>query len=93
MQSSHFYPNNIMTFATVEDDYKRLIRFFHSCQELTILFNLNTVEKCDSAGLSLLIEAKRLATHYNKNCKIKGITKHIQALAEFYGVDKILLAD
>lgn len=67
-----------------------MLKFFHDSQEQVLHFDLSEVHHCDSAGLALLIEAKRLSGEQNKTCEIDGMPKAIQALAEFCGVDAML---
>lgn len=79
-----------MTFATVQSDCLRMLKFFHDNKELVLHLDLSEVHHCDSAGLALLIEAKRLTAEQNKTCQIDGMPKAILALAEFCGVDAML---
>lgn len=79
-----------MTFETVQADCQRLIEFCHKNKTAVLNLELSEVTHCDSAGLALLIEAKRLCTTHNITCNITGMTKMIRALAEFCGVDTVL---
>lgn len=80
-----------MTFATVEDDRKRLANFYKNARNNSdLIMDLRSVKHCDSAGLALLIEAKRMAKQYRCSCKIKGISEDLTALAKFCGVEEIL---
>lgn len=81
-----------MTFATAEGDRMRFKAHcaLHSNNDQVVV-NLSDVVQCDSAGLALLIESKRLCRENDKTCKIIGMTEEIQALAEFCGVSDILL--
>ncbi len=90
MQAQHFKPSLEMTFATVQSDCQRLYKFCHDNKEPVWRFDLSEVRHCDSAGLALLIEAKRLCSKHNKICKIEGLPNTIQSLAEFCGVAQIL---
>nr|WP_238585892.1 STAS domain-containing protein [Legionella nautarum] len=67
-----------------------MLKFFHDNKELVLHLDLSEVHHCDSAGLALLIEAKRLTAEQNKTCQIDGMPKAILALAEFCGVDAML---
>lgn len=82
-----------MTFATVPLDCERLFRYCQDNKGDILSLDLSDVTHCDSAGLALLIEAKRLGSAKNKPCKIEGIPKAIHTLAEFCGVDAILRND
>jgi phospholipid transport system transporter-binding protein len=92
MSTTAFKPTNEMSFITVENDRQRLLAYCQTLNEPTLTLDLSNVTHCDSAGLAFLIEAKRLAREYKKNCQINGMTKTIQALAEFCGVEGILAA-
>lgn len=85
-----FKPSQDMTFETVQSDCQRLIEFFHKHEGKILNLDLSEVLHCDSAGLALLIEARRLCNLRNKTCMIVGMPKIIQALAEFCGVDTML---
>ncbi|MGL5743093.1 MAG: STAS domain-containing protein [Legionella sp.] len=54
--------------------------------------DLIRVTHCDSAGLALLIEARKLCKRNNKSFEIIGMPIETQALAEFCGVKGILEA-
>ncbi|WP_347252117.1 STAS domain-containing protein, partial [Legionella sp.] len=90
MQAQSFKPSPEMTFATVQSDCQRLLKFCHENKEAVLHLDLSEVLHCDSAGLALLIEARRLCKEQNKVCKIDGMPKATQALAEFCGVDGML---
>lgn len=85
-----FKPSQDMTFKTVQADCQRLHKFCHDSKEPVLIVDLSDLKHCDSAGLALLIEARRLCNLQSKVCKIIGMPKVVQALAEFCGVDKIL---
>ncbi|CDZ78705.1 anti-anti-sigma factor [Legionella massiliensis] len=90
MQS--FKPSQDMTFETVQADCQRLIKFCHKSKDSDLRVDLSEVTHCDSAGLALLIEARRLCNAQKKTCIITGMPKMILALAEFCGVDGMLLS-
>lgn len=52
--------------------------------------DLSDVMHCDSAGLALLIETRKLCKNNNKVFDIIGMPSDIQSLAEFCGVKNIL---
>ena len=79
-----------MTFETVQADCQRLHEFCQANEEDVLNFHLGEVHHCDSAGLALLIEAKRLCSLENKTYQLIGIPKIIHALAKFCGVDEML---
>jgi phospholipid transport system transporter-binding protein len=90
MEIKSFKPSQSMTFDTVQADCQRLHEFCHTNKESILNLHLDEVHHCDSAGLALLIEAKRLCGLQNKTCKITGMPKIIQALSKFCGVDEML---
>ena len=79
-----------MTFATVSSDCNRLMSHVRKLKADTLHLDLSEVKHCDSAGLALLIEAKRLCTLKNKLCEIHNIPKIVHRLAEFCGVGPVI---
>lgn len=92
MTKGLFKPTKPMTFATADVHYQQLLDLFGTTKDADLVICLSEVSQCDSAGLALLIEAKRLAKKYHKTLVIQGITKVVQDLAVFCGVEDILLA-
>lgn len=90
MHAPSFKPSLEMIFATVQADCERLLKYCHDSKDAFLHLDLSEVTHCDSAGLALLIAAKRLCKEQNKTCNFEGMPKSIQALAEFCGVDEIL---
>jgi phospholipid transport system transporter-binding protein len=85
-----FIPCKKMIFSTVEGERQRLLAHCEQEKDKALRMDLSQVEHCDSAGLAFLIEAKRIAGMHNKTCEIVGMTRTVQALAEFCGVEMIL---
>jgi phospholipid transport system transporter-binding protein len=85
-----FKPSNAMIFDTVIEDKRRLSAFVSELQASTWVFDLSQVQTCDSAGIALLIEAKRLSQLENRSCLFQGTTAAINALIEFCGVENVL---
>jgi phospholipid transport system transporter-binding protein len=86
-----FKPVNVLTFETVESDSQRLSKLL-SRRELTELrINLSDVIHCDSTGLALLIEAKRLCTKRKIRFALDHMSDSLLGLAKFCGVDTVLL--
>ena len=83
-------PSTRLTFDTVESDRKRLLKHVQLPAVKNVCLDLSQVEQCDSAGLALLIELKRLCMQFDKPFKIEGMPSAIHDLAEFCGVDMIL---
>ena len=82
-----------MTFATVEQDKQRLSKFLGHFDEKEWKFDLSKVNLCDSAGIALLLEAKRLSKAKKSHCHFVGISDEMNALIQFCGVEGILLKD
>jgi phospholipid transport system transporter-binding protein len=85
-----FKPSVDMTFSAAHSDRQRLLQFCRENDQETLHLDLSEVTHCDSAGLALLIEAKRLCIELNKTLSIAGMPKAIHALAEFCGVGAML---
>lgn len=85
-----FKPSKELTFDKVQADHHRLRKQIFEFKSDTIQLDLHEVTACDSAGLALLIEAKRLCQQHNKGLNIIGASESIYALAEFCGVQSIL---
>ncbi|MDP3704555.1 MAG: STAS domain-containing protein [Legionellaceae bacterium] len=85
-----FKPSNELTFHTVQADRERLLMCLQDATLPGLHFDLSQVTHCDSAGLALLLEAKRLCSHYKRPFVIHDMSKEIHALAEFCGVEPIL---
>lgn len=90
MKEQLFKPSRELTFDTVQPDGKRLQKLLQDNKTTTIRMDLGEVVHCDSAGLALIIEAKRQCKQHNRALKIEGIPKAISALAEFCGVEMML---
>lgn len=93
MSNYSFKPSDELTFATVQSDRKRLLDYLQEHKRESLCLDLSDVKQCDSAGLALLIEAKRLCRKHNKIFTIEGMPKSIYALAEFCGVEAMLRAN
>ena len=78
-----------MTYETVENDRKRLIKHCRN-NPTNITINLENVVQFDSAGLALLVEAKRICIQLNIICNIKNHPQTVQDLATFYNVNNII---
>lgn len=88
-----FRPSDELTFDTVQIDRKRLLKYVQSPDLSAVRLDLSHVTQCDSAGLALLIEAKRVSKKFNKLFKIMNMPETICALAEFCGVEAMLRND
>jgi phospholipid transport system transporter-binding protein len=85
-----FQTANELTFKTVQFDIARLRKILEGQPVKTLHLDLQNVIYCDSAGLALLIEAKRLCKQHNTTLELKGLNDAISSLAEFCGVAPIL---
>ncbi len=85
-----FKPSNGLTFHTVQADINRLRLYLQDERMTSVQIDLSQVNQCDTAGLALLIEAKKLCRQYNKSFLINQMSKEIEALANFCGVQGIL---
>ncbi|KTC94127.1 STAS domain-containing protein [Legionella erythra] len=89
---ANFKPDNQITFATAETCRRRLVDFIKTNHEPEVVVDLSEVNHCDSAGLALLIEAQRLCRQLHKRCQIINIPPLVHALAEFCGLEKIVVS-
>ena len=87
-----FKPSNTLTFDTVITDLYHLQTYLKKSQSPVVCLDLSAVTLCDSAGLALLIEARRLCMKQHKTLLIEGMPKAVDALAQFCGVDLLLNA-
>lgn len=78
-----------LTFDTVPRQRQRLIGILTCEHDDELCIELQNVRECDSAGLALLIEARRLCHQYKKSLLISGLTDEIRALATFCGLEEI----
>ena len=90
MREQSFKPSNALTFDTVQSDNLRLLKLMSDNSTTSIRLDLQDVTQCDSAGLALIIEAKRLCRQHKKTLEIVGVSAPISSLAEFCGVEAIL---
>lgn len=79
-----------LTFTTVAAEVNRLTHYCQTQSLTHLTLDASQVINCDSAGLSLFIEATRVAHRYRKTCYIINLTPAVAALAEFCGLEKIL---
>lgn len=90
MDINHFKPDLDLTFKTVVSLRAKLYKAIMESKQTHFTLDLSQVKHCDSAGLALLIEAKKLCQHSNKTFEVVGISPETQSLAEFCGVASIL---
>jgi len=92
MDKQSFVPKEVLTFDTVQSDNLRFLQWLQNNKLKNVRLDLSNVVQCDSAGLALLIEAKRLCLKHHKVLSIIGMPKVISAWAKFCGVEAMLMA-
>lgn len=90
MKTTYFKPGTALTFNSVVAVRNTLFKALKADKNEVFCLDLSEVEQCDSAGLALFIEAKKLCIRYNKIFKVLGVPSKTQSLAEFCGVNNIL---
>ena len=90
MNTTYFKPGTELTFNSVVAIRNKLFKLLKTDSNEIFCLDLTEVIHCDSAGLALLIEAKKLCKQHNKNFKVVGISTKTQSLAAFCGVNDIL---
>lgn len=86
-----FKPVKDLTFDSVPDESTRLMSILRDSKTVSkIVFDLSQVSRCDSAGLALLIDVKRLCKKHDKSLSFQGISDNIMALASFSGIEDVL---
>lgn len=90
MYNVAFVPKHALTFETIMPCLNQFMRCLHATQAAELVVDLSHITLCDSAGLALLIEAKRMCRQQNKVLVIQGVPSAIKALAKFCGVDTLL---
>lgn len=85
-----FKPSPHLTFQTVIADRARLLNCLSNTPVEQFCFDLSDVRRCDSAGLALLIEARRLCDTYKKSFSIASMPQDVANLIELCGVKTIL---
>lgn len=85
-----FKPGSELTFKSVVSVRAKLYKALMDDTSNRFCLDLSEVQHCDSAGLALLIEARKLCKQGNKSFEVVGISPETQSLAEFCGVKSIL---
>ncbi len=89
MYTTTFTPTNVLAFHTVMSDLSRFHLLLEQSEIERVCIDLSGVLQCDSAGLALLIEAKRLCQRHGKHLVVEGMPTQVSALAEFCGVHSL----
>jgi phospholipid transport system transporter-binding protein len=84
------YLKGELSFNTVQQNLKVFRTEFDKKETSDLVLDLKEVKQCDSAGLALLIEARRASKRLNKQLKITNASKELYALAEFCGVEDVI---
>ena len=88
-----FSPAQILTVDTVSLDLKRLSDTLNQHPETPLILDLSGVLQCDTAGLALLIEAKRLCAIKQSRLMIENMSDAMIKLATFCGVAPLFLGE
>jgi phospholipid transport system transporter-binding protein len=86
----NFKPGTDLTFKSVVSVRAKLYQALMGDTCTAFCLDLSDVTHCDSAGLALLIEARKLCIQSNKSFEVRGISPETLSLAEFCGVKSIL---
>lgn len=79
-----------LTFKSVVEVRSQLAKALMNDSSNQFSLDLSDVKHCDSAGMALLIEARKLCKKNNKTFSIIGMSVETCSLAEFFGVKGIL---
>ena len=90
MDKVYFKPAVDFTFKSVVALRAQLYQALMKDESLRFGLDLSEVKHCDSAGLALLIEIRKLCKKNNKVFEIIGMSAKTRSLAEFCGVKDIL---
>ncbi|STY29723.1 anti-anti-sigma factor [Legionella wadsworthii] len=92
MNTVSFKPEADLTFKSIVAVRAKLYQALMENKSDRFRLDLSQVKHCDSAGLALLIEARKLCKKNNKILEIIGMPAETKSLAEFCGVKRILEA-
>lgn len=90
MNTNYFKPGTELTFNSVVAIRNQLLKILKTDTSELFCLDLADVIHCDSAGLALLIEVKKLCKQHSKVFKVVGVSANTLSLAEFCGVNNIL---
>ncbi|MDF1758848.1 MAG: STAS domain-containing protein [Legionellaceae bacterium] len=80
-----------LTVHTVKLERDRLLLGIKEAKIKKLRLDLSEVNRCDSAGVALLIEIKRVCDKKNIDYSFYAVPKEVHSLAEFCGIDGILI--
>ena len=87
-ESGHVAFNGVLTRASVPDIWKQRKQWLQGEQALT--FDLQQLEKIDSAGVAMLLEVKRELRAQQRDLVIKNANQQLTAMIRVSGVDTLL---
>ncbi|KGP62521.1 sulfate transporter [Legionella norrlandica] len=90
MEKNIFKPDSELTFKSVVSVRAKLYNALMNNTKDSFCLDLSEVTHCDSAGLALIIEARKLCQQNNMAFEVTGVSSKTQSLAEFCGVKSIL---
>ena len=90
MDTTNFKPGPSLTFDSVVAIRAAVTAALKTDNNTVFCLDLSEVTRCDSAGLALLIEIRKLCQQKSKIFKVIGVSAETKSLAEFCGVKSIL---
>jgi phospholipid transport system transporter-binding protein len=90
METLSFKPGAELSFNSVMDVRAKLYKILMKNKNNHFSLDLSEVVHCDSAGIALLIDARRLCKKNNKTFEIKDMPLKTRSLADFCGLKDIL---
>ncbi len=91
MESISFRPSGNLCFDNVtalQDEIKKSLK---SIKEEAFVIDLSGIEKCDSAGLALLIDTISRLKKKSLKYQFIGISPELYSLAKFYDIESLLV--
>ena len=93
MNQTTFKPEGDLTFQTIATIQEQIKASLKSAQEGSFVFDLSAIDKCDSAGLALLIDSVSNLRKQSIRYQLVGLSQDIQSLATFYEVESLLMSE
>lgn len=87
---SSFKVGERLTFNSVLTERANLYQALLNQKNETFCLDLSNVLHCDSAGLALVLEARKLCRRANKAFELRSLPAQMLSLAQFSGVREIL---
>ena len=79
-----------LVYSSVSDVIKAGDDLLRQHQGENVIINCKKINRLDSAGISLLIEWKRLCLKLNKKCQFEGLPQQAVALLKTYKLNNLL---